>query len=143
MPRAAEAPPAEEEKKVVDAPRVEVPGFGFSVSPLTPELAGKFEWGRDAEGVVVAEIDPKGPSAESGLEVGDRITNAIRDKKFLDIKKPEDLATAARGVDTLSIQVFDVRKVLDPQFMTLEKAGASESKDKEKAAKPKVETAKP
>jgi serine protease Do len=143
MPRAAEERVnGQEEKKAIDAPKIEVPGFGFSVSPLTPEVARKFEWGRDAEGVVVAEIDPDGPAADSGLEVGDRITNAIRDKKFLDVKKPEDLASAAKGVDTISIQVFDVRKVLDPQFMTIEKAAAADSsKDKDKA--PKVETARP
>ena len=70
MPRESEPQaPAEEKKDEVQGTAIE--GFGFAVSPLTDELAEEHGW-QDIKGVVVTEVDPDGPAAASGMEVGMR-----------------------------------------------------------------------
>ncbi len=43
--------------------------WGFSVQPLTTELAKKFGYGEDA-GVVITEVSPSSPASAAGLEPG-------------------------------------------------------------------------
>jgi S1-C subfamily serine protease len=47
--------------------------FGMRVQPLTPDLASELELPRAARGVVVADLDPSGIAAASGLQEGDVI----------------------------------------------------------------------
>jgi serine protease Do len=47
--------------------------FGMSVSPLTPELAQRFELPRSTKGVVVTDVDPDGAAAASGVQPNDVI----------------------------------------------------------------------
>jgi len=47
--------------------------FGMSVQPLTPDIAEELGLARSTQGVVVADLDPSGVAAESGLQEGDVI----------------------------------------------------------------------
>ncbi len=98
--------------------------FGFSVAPLSPELAEKYEWDAEAEGVVVTNVDPDGPAGQNGMEVGDRITRIIRDEKITPVKNVKDIEVASKGADVIAVYVEDVRKELPGQFMTLNAATA-------------------
>ena len=43
------------------------------IEPLTPQLADRLELDRDAEGVVITDVDPSGAAASAGLREGDVI----------------------------------------------------------------------
>jgi len=43
--------------------------WGFSVQPLTPELAKKFSYTPDS-GVIISEVTPDSPASDAGLEAG-------------------------------------------------------------------------
>ena len=75
--------------------------------------------GRGTTGLVVTEVDPDGPAAANGMEVGDRITRVIRNEKITEVKTLKDLESAAKGADEIAVFVEDVRKQLPGQFMTL------------------------
>jgi serine protease Do len=45
---------------------------GMNLQPLTPELAQRLGFG-DASGLVVTRVDPDGPAARAGVQVGDRV----------------------------------------------------------------------
>jgi serine protease Do len=48
-------------------------GVGMTVAPVTPRIAQQLELPRDAEGLVVTEVDPSGVAASAGLRPGDLI----------------------------------------------------------------------
>lgn len=52
--------------------------FGMRVMPLTPELAAQLELPRDAQGLVVSDVDPLGVAANAGLRQGDVIQQVNR-----------------------------------------------------------------
>jgi serine protease Do len=54
--------------------------LGLSVNPLTPEIARQLNLGNNAEGLVIAGVDPNGPGAEAGLQQGDVIVSANQQK---------------------------------------------------------------
>ena len=45
----------------------------MSVQPLTPDIAEELGLARSTQGVVVADLDPSGVAADSGLQEGDVI----------------------------------------------------------------------
>ncbi|MGE0862399.1 MAG: DegQ family serine endoprotease [Vicinamibacterales bacterium] len=47
--------------------------FGMAIQPLTPQIADQLELDRDAEGVVITDVDPSGAAASAGLREGDVI----------------------------------------------------------------------
>ncbi|MCX7887728.1 MAG: DegQ family serine endoprotease [Verrucomicrobiae bacterium] len=51
--------------------------FGFTVQPLTPELAEQFGY-KDEKGVLIAEVEPDSPAADANLQRGDLIVEANR-----------------------------------------------------------------
>jgi S1-C subfamily serine protease len=65
--------------------------YGFKVQDLSPELREQFGL-REAEGVVVAEVDPEGPAARTGLRPGDVILEVGRQK----VRNSREFAAAAR-----------------------------------------------
>jgi serine protease Do len=65
----AELPSDQAASSTPDAPKGST--YGMSVQPLTPELAR--ELGKDAKGVVVADVNPDSPAADAGLQKGDVI----------------------------------------------------------------------
>ena len=47
--------------------------YGMTVQPLTPDVADQLQLSRSTKGVVVADVDPDGIAAESGIAEGDVI----------------------------------------------------------------------
>lgn len=111
-------PEPEPAKPAID--QTEIDGFGFAVSPLTPELAEAHSWNEDAQGVVVTEVDPDGPASAAGMEVGDLITRTIHDKAISNVTSVDDLK-ALTASDEIAVYVEDVNKRLPGQFMALKK----------------------
>ena len=72
---------------------IEPPGggkLGFSVEPLTPEIASQLNLRPETQGVVVISVDPAGPAAEAGLARGDVIEEVNRQA----IRSGDDLRAA-------------------------------------------------
>jgi serine protease Do len=67
--------------------------LGISVAPLTPELADRMRAPKNAQGLVVEEVNPDGRAADAGLQPGDIIQEANRQP----VKTVDDLRAAARG----------------------------------------------
>ncbi|HVX77496.1 MAG TPA: Do family serine endopeptidase [Bradyrhizobium sp.] len=61
--------------------------IGVRVQTITPALAEALEW-KKAVGALVAQLEPDGPAAKQGIEVGDIITS-VNDRG---VKDPRDLA---------------------------------------------------
>jgi serine protease Do len=64
--------------------------FGMRVMPLTPELAAQLELPRDAQGLVVSDVDPLGVAANAGLRQGDVIQQVNRQS----VRTASELKTA-------------------------------------------------
>jgi len=99
----------------------EVNDFGLAVEPLTPELAEKFGYDKDDEGLVVAALKDGGPAQAAGLEVGDLILKVVKDKKIQTLTSAEDFDSYARKSDEISIYVRDKNHKLPDDFKTLAK----------------------
>ena len=70
--------------------------LGVSVAPLTPELADRVRAPRDAQGLLVEDVDPDGRAADAGIQAGDIIQEVNRQP----VKSVEDLrAAAGRAAD--------------------------------------------
>jgi len=52
--------------------------LGIGVGPLTPELAARVGLGKDAQGVVIQQVNPDGRAADAGLQPGDVILEVNR-----------------------------------------------------------------
>ena len=66
--------------------------LGVSVAPLTPELASRCKLPRDAQGVVVQDVDPDGRAADAGIQAGDVIEEVNRQP----VQNVDDLRAALR-----------------------------------------------
>jgi len=66
--------------------------LGVTVAPLTPELADRLRAPKNADGLVVEEVDPDGRAADAGIQPGDVIQEANRQP----VKTVEDLRAAAK-----------------------------------------------
>jgi Do/DeqQ family serine protease len=66
--------------------------LGISVAPLTPELRSQLKVGRDAQGLVVRDVDPDGRAADAGIRAGDVIEEVNRQA----VGSVEDLRSAVR-----------------------------------------------
>jgi len=81
-----------EEPVVAAAPGEQGAGrYGFKVQDLTPELREQFGL-READGVVVSELDPEGPAARTGLRPGDVVLEVGRQK----VKNSKEFSAAVR-----------------------------------------------
>jgi serine protease Do len=60
------------------------------VQPFTPDLASELEVPRSTKGVVIADLDPSGIAASSGLQEGDVIVRV----GSTDVTAAEDLRAA-------------------------------------------------
>ncbi len=67
---------------------------GLVLAPLTEELRTKHRLGRDLKGVVVVEVDPKGPAAARRITVGDVVVEVARQP----VGSLQDVAKAVEGV---------------------------------------------
>jgi Do/DeqQ family serine protease len=66
--------------------------LGVAVSPLTPELAAKAGLAKDAQGVIIQQVNPDGRAADAGLQPGDVILEVNR-KPVQDV---DELRSAVR-----------------------------------------------
>jgi serine protease Do len=66
--------------------------LGLSVTPLTPELADRVRAPRNAQGLLVEDVDPDGRAADAGIRAGDVIQEANRQP----VKTVDELRSAAR-----------------------------------------------
>jgi serine protease Do len=66
--------------------------LGVSVAPLTPELADRVHAPKNAQGLVVEDVNPDGRAADAGIQPGDIIQEANRQP----VKTVDDLRAAAR-----------------------------------------------
>jgi serine protease Do len=126
--------PAGDDAKPEEAPKVaKTEGlgiFGLSATPLTEELAKKYDYDLNHGGVVVTEVTEGSPAAEAGIEVGDRITKVIKDAKIQPVNSIDDLKAVVATKDVLAIYVEDVNKKQPGQIMTLVKPKVEEKKEK-------------
>jgi serine protease Do len=86
--------------------------YGMTVEPLTPELAARLDLDRNANGVVITNVDPSGAAAAAGLRQGDVIQQVngkavddaedVRDALNNNGGKPS-VVLVARGDTTLFI----------------------------------------
>ena len=66
--------------------------LGVSVAPLTPQLAERAGLPKDAQGLVVQDVDPDGRAADAGIQGGD----IIREVNRQPIHSVEDLRAAVK-----------------------------------------------
>ncbi len=84
--------------------------IGMKLSPLTEALKKKHRLGKDVKGVVVTEIDPKGPAIHKNIKVGDVIVEAAQSP----VSTPNDVATSIErmkqaGRRAILLRVEDAR----------------------------------
>jgi Do/DeqQ family serine protease len=66
--------------------------LGVSVAPITPEMASRLG-AKNAQGLVVQNVDPDGRAADAGIEAGDVIESVNRQP----VKSVEELRTALKS----------------------------------------------
>ena len=107
MPAAAPAQEEPAERQIL----------GMTLSQATPELAEELGVPEDAEGLVVAEVDPASEAYEKGLRAGDVITEAGQTA----VAAPDDFETRmeeAREAGRTSLLLL-VRRQGEPRFVAL------------------------
>ena len=67
--------------------------LGISVTPLTPDLANQLGLRRGTEGLVIQNVDPSGPAAQAGLQMGDLIEQVNRQR----VRTPDDMQRALQS----------------------------------------------
>ncbi len=90
--------------------------LGITVQTLTPDLAKKFGYDENLKGVIVVDVDPKGPAAEKGIRRGDviremnnREVSSIRDyRRILEKSNPKEgvLLWIQRGEHTFYVAIY-------------------------------------
>lgn len=98
-----------------ETPSAEESAWGITVQNLTPELAQRFGWKENEEGVLVSKVEEGSTAAEAGLRPGDLIkevnqqpvTSVSEYRKILsEIKSGENLLLLVRrGQNTIYIVV--------------------------------------
>ena len=61
--------------------------LGMTFSPITDELRSRFGIDHDLKGVVITEVDPDGPAADTDLKAGDVVVEVTQEK----VTSPEEL----------------------------------------------------
>ena len=87
-----------------DVPKSSNP-WGFSVQPLTSDLARKFGYSEDA-GVVITEVAPGSPASNAGLESGMLVLQVNR-KKVKTAEEFSELVRQDKDAKTLLLLVTD------------------------------------
>ncbi len=111
-----ERPPVAARAEPVSA---EVNAFGIAVTPLTPELADRYEYKDQDNGLVVTTVKPGSVAEESGMEVGDLITRYVKDRKIVAATSVEEFNALADSADEIAVYLEDVNHRLPGEFKTL------------------------
>ena len=104
--------------------RVRAAWPGMQVQPVTPYIAQRLGYS-DTRGMIVTRVDPDGPAAAAGLQVGDRITRVNAG----DVKSVDDAQKAIFGAavgDRLEV-VFEREGHSHTVSLTLREAPAETS----------------
>jgi len=74
--------------------------LGMTVQELTPELADTLGYGKDAKGILVAEVESDSPADNAGIERGDIIeeANQKRVETLADYRKALENADMTKGI---------------------------------------------
>lgn len=72
----------------------DIAGLGLKLAPISPELRDKYQLSADQKGVVVTDVDPKGPAAERGLKAGDVVVEVQQGE----VSTPADVQQRIEGV---------------------------------------------
>ena len=110
--------PAEAKPEPVSATSFEQ--FGLSLQAITPELADKFGYGREAKGLLVAAVKEGSPAEAIGLQEGFLISKVVKNRipaALTSVKEFQDLAEKA---DELAVYVQSPRSP-GGRFVTLSK----------------------
>jgi serine protease Do len=99
----------------------EANAFGLAVTPLTRELADRYGYENTQTGLVVTHVRPESPAFEAGIEVGDLITQFVKDRKIVPAKTVTEFESLADSNDEIAIYVEDVNHRLPGDFKTLAK----------------------
>lgn len=67
--------------------------LGLTVTQLTPDIARQLGLRNGTSGVVVEEVDPSGPAAQAGIQMGDVIQQVNRQP----VRTPEDMRRALQS----------------------------------------------
>jgi Do/DeqQ family serine protease len=92
--------------------------FGWTVTPMTPELAARLGLGAGARGGVITDVDPAGAAAEAGLQPGDVIEQVNRQA----VRSAEDLKSALSRADSQPLLLLINRRG-STVYMTLRPRG--------------------
>ena len=89
--------------------------LGIEVTPLTPEVASRFQLPSDRQGLIVTGVDPAGPAADAGLQQGDLIEQANQRP----IKSIEDLRAAIQNAGERPLLLLVTRGEQGSLFVTV------------------------
>ena len=107
LSRAERNRPVREEEPKAEEPKVELTDFGLDVQELTPELAKKLGYSKDAKGVLISSVK-EGSSAEAnGLEAGMLITKVVKDKKISGLATPKQFEELSSRSNELTLYAQD------------------------------------
>jgi serine protease Do len=74
-----------------------VAALGLDLSAITPELRQELRLDRNAQGVVITDVDPDSDAADRGLQPGDRIVQA----SGKDVRSVSDVTAAVAAAKSL------------------------------------------
>lgn len=89
--------------------------LGIRITPLTPELAARLQLPRNAQGVVITDIDPTGPAARAALREGDLIEQVNRQP----VRNAADMRRALERSGNRPVLLL-VRRQNDQFFATIQ-----------------------
>lgn len=79
-------------QKTPEAADDDQPRIGMLLAPLTPELRAEHGFAADADGVLVAKVEPGSPAALAGIEAGSLISMVGQ----VPVSSPDEVADAVR-----------------------------------------------
>jgi len=103
----AQVRPAERptESPKPEAPKVSLDDFGLELQELTPDLAAKFGYSKDVQGLLVTDVKDDSPAQAAGLEVGFLVSKIVKDQKAQAVTALKDFRDLAREADELTLYV--------------------------------------
>jgi serine protease Do len=101
--------------------------FGLAVTPLTRELAERYGYDNSQTGLVVTEVAPDSPAFDAGIEVGDLVTQYVKDRKILPAKTVAEFEDLVESNGEIAIFIEDVNHRLPGEFKTLAKEKAAKN----------------
>ncbi len=124
-------------RQLIDHGSVERGWLGIVMGRLTPEMAASF--GRkDHDGVLVDDVDPKGPAAAAGLRAGD-IVLAIDGRRLKDMGMLRNRVAGKRPGTRVELSIWraDAAKSVTLELGALPGQAESRPPSRSKAHKPK------